>query len=480
MDWGLAFDIGEWVIRVVMVPVVAREHRAEVALGWLGLILFMPYLGLPLYFLFGELNLRHRLRAHAEVQKEVEARQRLREQAPSLLHPDFPRPVRHLAHLTGRLTEYGAFPVVDGNAVELVVGQREGIDRLVEDIDRAERHVHLLFFLYNGDDAGRRVGEALARAVRRGVRCRLLVDAWGSSVSAEPSFFGSMNDELKEKGVEVRSSLPARLLRRPLARLDIRNHRKIAVVDGRTAYTGSLNIHDPGFGLDGGEWEQLTVRLQGPGVQQLQALFVEDWRASGGDLLSGPEYFPKPLEAGEVAVQVIPGGPTYGTDLLEHSWVAVLNSARERAAVTTPYFVPDHPLRLALCLASLSGARVDLIVPRESDRRLADAVARASFPPLLAAGVHVHRFPNGLLHCKSMSADGQVSVIGSANCDRRSLFLNFEANLLIFDPAFTTALEACQEKFVRQARELPRDWWHHRPRLRKEVDQTLKLLTPLL
>lgn len=480
MDWKLGFEIGEWAIRLAMVPVVAREHRAEVALGWLGLILFVPYVGLPLYLLLGELNLRHRLKAHAEVQKEVEAEQRLRERAPSLLRPDFPHPVRHLARLTGRLAEYGAFPVVDGNAVELVVGQRDGIDRLVQDIDRAERHVHLLFFLYNDDEAGRRVGEALSRAVRRGVRCRLLVDALGSSVTAEPSFFDTLNEELKEKGVEVRSSLPVRLLRRPMARFDIRNHRKIAVVDGRTAYTGSLNVHTPGFDLDGGEWEQLTVRLQGPGVQQLQALFVEDWRAAGGDLLSGPEHFPKAREAGEVAVQVIPGGPTYDTDLLEHAWIAVLNSARERAAVTTPYFVPDHPLRVALCMASLGGARVDLIVPRESDRKLADAVARASFPPLLSAGVHVHRFPNGLLHCKSMSADGQVSVIGSANCDRRSLFLNFEANLLIFDPAFAAELEACQEKFVRQARELPRDWWHHRPRLRKGLDQTLKLLGPLL
>lgn len=480
MDWGLVFEIGEWVIRLAMIPVVAREHRVEVALGWLGLILLVPYAGAPLYFLLGELNLRHRLKDHARLQREVEAEQRLHEEAPSLLHPDFSRPVRHLAHLTGQLTRHGAFPALDGNAVELVVGQQGGIGRIVQEIDRAERHVHLLFFLYNGDDSGRRVGEALGRAARRGVRCRLLVDALGSRVSAEPSFFRGMDKWLEGQGVEVRSTLPVRLLRRPLARLDIRNHRKIVVVDGRTAYAGSLNVHDPGFDLDSGEWEQLTVRLEGPAVRQLQALFAADWKASGGALLSGPEHFPEPQEAGEAAVQVIPGGPTYDTDLLEHAWVAVLNSARERVAITTPYFIPDQPLLVALRLASLGGARLDLIVPQESDRRLADAAARTYFDPLLAAGTHVHLFPHGFLHSKSMSADGQVSVIGSANYDRRSLFLNYEVNLIVFDPAFTTTLQACQEKLIREAQELPRDWWHHRPRSRKVVDQTLKLLSPLL
>ncbi|HSG38595.1 MAG TPA: phospholipase D-like domain-containing protein, partial [Thermoanaerobaculia bacterium] len=291
MDWGLAFDIGEWVIRIIMIPVVAREHRAQVALAWLGVILLVPFVGLPLYLLFGEYNLRHRVKAHEEIRGEVEARERLRQQAPSLLHPDFTRPVRDLARLTGSLTAHGAFPVVDGNAVQLIEGQREGIERVLEDIERAERHVHLLFFLFNGDDTGRRVGEALIRAVQRGVRCRLLVDPVGSGITAEPSFFRTLKGPLEEQGVEVRSTMPVRLLRRPLARLDIRNHRKIVVVDGRVAYTGSLNIHDPGFGLEDGEWRQLTVRLEGPAVEQLQLLFVEDWRAAGGELLSGLDYF---------------------------------------------------------------------------------------------------------------------------------------------------------------------------------------------
>ncbi len=480
MDWGLVFELGQWAIRLAMIPLVAREHRAEVALGWLGLILLVPYVGAPLYFLFGELNLRHRLQAHAQVQRELEMEHGLRKQTPALLHPGFPRPIHHLAHLTGKLAGHGAFPVVDGNAVELVVGQQDGIDRIIQDVDRAERHVHLLFYLYNDDASGRRLAEALGRAARRGVRCRLLVDAVGCTVFAKPSFFRRLDEWLEDEGVEVRSTLPVRPLLRPLARLDVRNHRKIVVVDGRIAYTGSLNVHDPGFGLDQGEWEQLTVRLEGPAAQQLQALFVEDWKASGGGLLAGPEHFPEPREAGETAVQVIPGGPTYDTDLLEHAWVAVLNSARERVAVTTPYLVPDQTLLVALRLASIGGARLDLIVPRESDSRLSDAAGRTYFDPLLAAGARVHLFPDGLLHCKSMSVDGLVSVIGSANYDRRSLFLNYEANLIVFDRSFAADLLACQEKFIARARELPRDWWHRRPRVRKLTDQTLKLLSPLL
>lgn len=486
MDWqhwlGLAFEVSGWVIRLVMIPVVAREHRTNVALGWLGMILFLPWPGLVLYLLIGEFSLRRGVAGHAKVRKEVEALSRLRKDSPQLFEAHVPPERRDLQRLAEHLTMSfnGGLPILSGNHVELIPGTDPIIDRLIEDIDRAEHHVHLLFFIFNGDATGRRVADALLRAAARGVECRVIVDTVGSGHIAKPSFFHTLEEPLKQGGVQVQRALPIRLLRQPFSRFDIRNHRKIVVIDGHIGYTGSINLHDAGFALDGGTWQQMAVRLEGPGVLQLQILFVEDWKFTCDELLDGPEYFPALHGTGEIAVQVMPGGPTYGQDLIQHLLVGAIQDAEDRIVITTPYFVPDDSIELALRIAALRGVRVDLIVPEHSDRRLADLAARAHFGGLLTVGVHIHLHGDGVLHAKSMTVDDNVAIVGSANFDRRSLFINYEANLVIYDEGFTRHVREVQEGYLEKSREVDPDTWNERPRRVHIAEQTVKLLGPLM
>ena len=262
------------------------------------------------------------------------------------------------------------------------------IDRLVQDIDRADHHVHLLFYIFAADEVGGRVAQAMVRARARGVRCRLLADAVGSR-----GLFRTLAPELTRQGVEVVPALPVDPVRRLFARLDLRNHRKLAVIDGRVAYTGSQNVVRPDYGKKGvGQWRDLMVRVVGPSVGQLQSVFLEDWEFETGQSLDDPEYLP-PLEAhGAVALQVVPSGPNHPTRILRDLAVEALHAARRHAAIITPYFVPDEALLVALRLAVVRGVRVDLIVPARSDQLLVGLAGQYFLGEVLQQGVHVHLY----------------------------------------------------------------------------------------
>lgn len=469
-------------LRVVVVPFVAREHRPTVAIAWLAVIFFLPGPGLLLYLLFGEYGLRRSVRQHARLRENVDRETVFQEDQRHVRRPDLPERCGSLVSLTERLAtrRHGGFSVLGGNRVELVTDSRETIDRLIQDVERARHHVHLLFFLYNGDATGRRLAEALAAAARRGVDCRVLVDPIGSGVVAEPSFFDEIGPWLEDRGVRVYPVLPLRPFRRPFARYDIRNHRKVVVVDGRCAYAGSINVHDDDFGLEDGQWHQATVRLEGPAAHHLQLLFVEDWYFAAGELLEGADVFPRIEPQGDVAVHTIPGAPTYGIDLIQHHLVASIEAAAESLWITTPYFVPDEPLALALRLAALRGVDVHLVLPEKSDRAVADAAARSFLQKLLEVGVEVHLMREGVLHAKTLTIDDHTSVIGSANFDRRSFYVNYEVNLAIYDPAFTRRLRRHQESYTERSTRLGAEWWDRRPASARLVDSTAKLLSPLL
>lgn len=467
---------GGWAVRLVMIPVVARRHRPFVALSWLAPIFLFPVLGTLLYFWLSRYGLRRSGDRHREVRRRIETDDRLRQQD-AFGSDDVPPAQEDLVRLASRLStrRLGGFPILDGNRLELLSEPGAAIDRLVEEIDAARETAHLLYYHFAVDRAGRRVAEALARAAARGVKCRLMIDAWMSS---------EMNDELRpwleERGVRVCPVLQISPLRRPLRRVDVRNHRKIAVLDARVAITGSDNVHDPDHDLDEGVWHQLSVRMEGPAVLQLQMLFVEDWYFGTDELLDGEEVFPDPVAAGDVTVQTVPGGPSYDANLLQHLYAQVLAEAQERIVLVTPYFVPDEPTTLALRLAALRGVRVDLIVPEESDEPLADLAGRATYQTLLDAGVHIHRHTTGLLHTKAFAVDDAFCLLGTANFDRRSLFLNYELMLLIFHREFAVRTRDRLLAYLDHCREVDPDAWRARPERRQILEHTVQLLAPVL
>lgn len=473
----ILYDIGEWVIRLVMVPIVARQHRPMTAVAWLGFIFFIPWVGLGIYLLFGAYNLRRDVSRHARVREELETGGRLNLQPPSVLSPSVAPEHQGLVQVAEHLltSRLGGLPVLGGNAVDLMDDTSRVIDRLVADIESAQQHVHLMFYHFEDGDTGRRVLEAMAKAAARGVQCRLLVDAYMSRALLRVS-----TSWMEKRHITVRTMLPLNPLRRPLARFDIRNHRKLAIIDGLIGYTGSQNIHNSDWQRPGVVWQQVMVRLTGPSVLQLQLLFVEDWYFATRTLPEGAHLFPPAEATGEMLIQTVPDGPTYPTDAIQHMLVEAIYMAKHRLILTSPYFVPDEPLRLALRLAALRGADVHIIIPKRSDRLSADLAARAFFQDLLDVGIHIHLHQRGVLHAKSMSVDDAIAMVGTANFDLRSLYLNYELALFFYSNDIASTLQRLQMRYIEESLAVDRTTWDQRPLFRQLTEHTLKLLSPLL
>lgn len=464
----------EWTLRIVMVPLVARRRSLVSALSWLAIIFFQPLVGVVLYFFLAEHFFARHVRRHRRTVDQSRSRERLafqsRYHVPPAMHGD----ERALAELTTRL---GGFELVGGNTVEYLEAHRSAMDRMAEDIRAARSFVHLLFYIFEEDDCGWEVARALSEAAGRGVDCRVLADAVGSR-----RFFKRVAPWLEERGVRAHRVLPFSLLLRRLRPLDLRNHRKLAVIDGRVAYTGSMNVVDAeeSSGMEAVPWKDLMVRITGPAVLQLQLVFLEDWIFNVGKPLDGADLLPDPGMPGEIGVQVVPSGPTSRVETFHHLLVSALNAAEERVVVTTPYFIPDQATRVALELAQRRGARVELVVPVRSDSRFVTAASRAHYTELLDAGVGVHQHDSGFLHAKTITVDHELALIGSANFDRRSFRLNFELNLLVFGAGAVDRLVEIQERYLEESTPIDPDAWGSRPWIRRMGEDMARLVSPLL
>ena len=474
---GFTWLLVEWIIRLVMVPVILRRRFAPTtSLAWLSVIFFVPELGLIFYLLIGSPRLaRRRVRLYRRAIRRFRSDTRLDSQQEHVLRPDI-----EAAHRPTILQaeQISGMPILGGNEVELMADNDQTIERLVADIDAAEHHVHLVYYIFVPDETGQRVGDALRRAVRRGVSCRLLADAAGSR-----AFFlrRSLARKLKEDGVEVHPALPVRLLRRRLQRLDLRNHRKLTVVDGRIAYAGSQNVVNVDYGHErAGKFVDLTARFTGPVVLQLQTVFLEDWLFETDQNLKTPDILPAPTVMGAIAAQAVPTGPSRESETLLRVTISAVNAARRRIIITSPYLVPDEPTLLALTMAAGRGVEVDLVIPQRSDHPLVNAAGRAYFDPLLEAGINIYLHKRGMLHAKTMTVDDSLALLGSSNFDIRSFYLNFELNVLLYGSRITQVLRFAQSRYISDSDRVELDQWRCRPLISRYLNSAASLLSPLL
>ncbi len=469
---SIIVEIIGWAIPVIMLPVIASRHLPTAAIAWLIFLFFQPWLGLTAYLLFGENRVIRRLaKSYCQRITEIRSAHPAQSGVSRLLYP----PIRTDARLD-RITErLSCLPAAAGNSVEVLDDGFDVIDRMLEDIDSSVNHVHLLFYIFQDDILGRRVAEALGRAAARGVRVRLVVDAFGSRSLAR-----ELGQWMRERGVEFHDLMSVNPFRRHHTRLDLRNHRKLLVVDGKIAYTGSQNIEFKDYDSDRADaWHDIMVRITGPVVSQFQMVFVEDWYLSSGEMLEGDELFPTQDRVGDIPVQVIPTGPTNPNTTLRDILIALISSAREEIIITSPYFIPDEPFRVALYLAGLRGTRIDLLIPRHTDHPVLGAVARAYITSLVDSGMNIH-FHRGLLHSKTMTVDNSISVIGTANFDRRSFFLHSELSLILYGHEVTERLRARQVRYIAQSDPLDPPRWRRRSPFKRTRDDILKILSPIL
>ena len=477
----IAVFLADLVIRVgLSVRVINRRRPVGVSLAWLTLVLLVPFAGAALYLLVGENRLgRKRAQraaaAHAPYARWLKDLERRSVRDWSAMGPECEQHSRLCTAVAG-------IPALPGNRLELIHDAESTFRRLIADVDGAQRSCHFEFYIWNVGGTADEVAEALMRAVERGVNCRVLVDAVGS----HDFLRHPLAQRMREAGIKVQVALPVSLLRTLFVRLDLRLHRKIVVIDGQIGYTGSQNLVDPRyFKVDAGvgPWVDAMVRLEGPAVEPLGITFLEDWELETGEgieKLSATGDIHAVADRGSAAVQVVPSGPAQRVDAIYTVLLTTIYAARHELVLTTPYFVPDEPLLTALVSAAARGVDVTIVLPERVDSKLVRLASQAFKGDLLEAGVRIVMFRGGLLHTKSITVDGQFSLFGSLNLDPRSLWLNFEITLAIYDAQFTAMLRQLQQSYIEQADELTREAWAARTLRQKLADNTARLLSPLL
>lgn len=466
------YFLSEWAVRIAMLFWIPNRRSPEAAKGWLLLIFFLPWPGLVLYWLIG--------RPYAPKWRRVRLVQLAEAVRPSarrlLSHPRIARPqtTPELQMSVELARHLGRLPILDGNNFELLADYQASIDRLAADIDTARHHVHLLYYIFRADEATEPVISALERAARRGVECRVLVDAMGSR-----KFIAGLFPRLEAAGIVCALMMPYGLLRYPHSRSDLRNHRKIAVIDGRIGYTGSLNLIAADF-KPGLTYEEMVVRAEGPIVLELQFVFAADWYVETETMLDSEEHYPPPTTPGTAAAQVLPSGPTYAPEGNQRMIVSLLHGARRKIVLVTPYFIPDEPLLTALHIAAARGVEVRLIASEQEDQWLVGHAQKSYYEELLESGVHVHLFHRSFLHAKFVTIDDEAALIGSSNLDFRSFVLNAEISLIVYDRDTTRRLCAAAERFMTHSRELTAAEWSQRTALVRLGQNIARLMSPLL
>jgi cardiolipin synthase len=398
----------------LIVRVMLRPHREPASrIAWVAVIAAVPLLGMLAYLLFGEVNIGRR--RVARLRTVLAGMPKLAAGAAGdevNFQANIPPDYEHLFRVGQSIS---GMPPVGGNSAQLLADSNATIDAMVADIDAAVDHVHVLFYIWLPDNNGCKIVEALKRAAARGVACRAMVDGLGSRL-----MLGSEHWEgMRRSGVRTAEALPiGNILLRPLrGRIDLRNHRKIVVIDGRITYCGSQNCADAEFRVKAkfAPWVDAVIRFEGPIARQNQHLFAADWMTYANenidDLLRQPIPAPRP----GISAQVIGTGPTNRNSAMPEMFESLIYAARRELIISTPYYVPDESLQNALCASAYRGVETTIIFPARNDSWIVGGASRSYYAGLLRAGVTIHEYVGGLLHAKTLTLDGEVTLIGSAN-----------------------------------------------------------------
>ena len=483
--------LADFFIRIgLSVRVIMRKRPYGVSLAWLVVVLVIPFLGGFFYLLFGENRLPERRTARAKVSYNIYLLwlKTLQKRAPvswSDINPECFPLHRQAETLVG-------IPAMAGNQLTLITNPEEIISSIAEAIGRSSSTCHLQFYIWQEGGRVNKVISALMQAAARGVTCRILLDSIGSR-----DFLKSTTaSEMQKAGIKIQESLPAGIITALFSRIDIRNHRKLVVIDGQIAFTGSQNMVDPEvFKKDAGvgNWIDVMVKVEGPVVECIAGTFISDWfldtevgQFRSESLIKNIEHarevsdmHPHPV-AGKSAIQLVPSGPGLVPDAIHNLLLTTIYAARRELVMTTPYFIPDEPLLVALKAAAQRGVNVKIIIPRNNDSLLVKYASRARYQELADSGVQIFLFHGGLLHSKTITVDRDFSLFGSVNLDMRSFWLNFEATLFIYCKSFTEELSAIQQEYLNQSTELDVDLFSKRGSLEKFKENTVLLVSPLL
>jgi cardiolipin synthase len=463
----------------VLARAVLRPHREPASrVAWVAVIASLPGFGILIYLLLGETNIgRKRVARVREVLASL----------PPVTPPSFASDPRNSPIFPGRhepLFRLGesvnGFRPVGGNSATLMADSNSSIDAMVADMDAAVDHIHLIFYIWLDDNNGLKVVEALKRAASRGVACRAMADGLGSRSMIRSEHW----KEMHEAGVQVAAALPIGnpIMRAYHGRIDLRNHRKIVVIDDRITYCGSQNCADPEFLLKPkfAPWVDAQFRFEGPIARQNQYVFVGDWMADVDEDIRSMLEAPVAVSDGGFTAQVIATGPTVRNSAMPATFESLIHAARKKLVITTPYFVPNESMQAALCSAAYRGVDTIIIFPALNDSWQVAAASHSYYLELVKAGVKIHEYNGGLLHTKSMTVDDDITLIGSANMDRRSFDLNYENNILFCDAELTEAMRGRQQEYLASSHLVSQEEIEAWPAYRRFWNNLLGMLGPVL
>ncbi|WP_295790368.1 cardiolipin synthase [uncultured Microbacterium sp.] len=467
------------VVRIAAIIIVPRNRRPTAAMAWLLAIYFIPFVGVLLFLLIGNPRLPRKRR-----RKQTDINRYIHDTSASLdfgtLRPNAPQWFRSLVRLNRNL---GAMPIAGDNAATLIADYQQSLDAMADAIRQAKRYVHVEFYILQTDDSTDNFFRALEEAAQRGVVVRVLLDHWANR--GKPRYKQTLR-RLDAMGAHWHLMLPVQPLRGRYQRPDLRNHRKLLVIDGDVAYMGSQNVTDSSYNLRrnirrGLHWVDLMVRVEGPVVASINAVFLSDWYSETDETLTDEiDLFSVTSGPGDLDCQIVPSGPGFDFQNNLKLFLGLLFAAQERIIIVSPYFVPDEALLLAITTACQRGVHVELFVSEEGDQAMVYHAQRSYYEALLRAGVVIWMYRKPfILHSKSVTIDDEVAVIGSSNMDMRSFGLNLEVSMLVRGEEFVRDMRAVEHTYRRLSRQLTVEEWQRQP-LRSTILDNLARLTSAL
>ncbi len=478
---GAAILTIEWTIRLAALYVIPRNRKPSSATAWLLVIFFLPEIGIILFLVLGSPKLpRKRQEAQKTLDRFIARTLKQFEKsrdAHNLLGVDVPEKYKPLAKLSESLSH---LPVFTGNNITVLPEYDNVIVRIIADIDKAKHYVHIEYFIIALDDFTLPLFDAMARAVKRGIIVRVMYDSVSTRRYPHRK---QMLKRLSSDGVEAVPMLPFKL-GKGYVRPDLRNHRKLVVIDGNTGYTGSQNLIRRNYHRkDSIYYDEMVVRIQGPVVLQLAAVFVTDWYSETGTLLDYKSHGTMPTviqSYGSSLAQVLPSGPGYQDENNLKLFTALIHSAQKRVMIVNPYFVPDDALTTAITSATRRGVEVTMINSEVMDQWMVGHAQRSFYEVLLKAGVKVYLYKAPiLLHSKFITVDDEIATVGSSNLDIRSFELDLEVTLISYDPKVVKALVAVEKKYLSRSKLISLKKWQQRPRRAVLLDNIARLTSAL-
>ena len=483
MNWLIIFEsLYILVLIFVCLRIILDTRSTTKSLAYLLFAIFVPFAGIIFYFLFG-INYRTRIMyskkliendvLSAKLNKQIYqySKRTLDESSPT---------VQSNRELASMLLKETLSPLTANNSVKILVNGENKFPEVIRALKEAKNHIHMEYYIYEDDEIGRKIEQVLIEKAKEGIDIRFIYDDFGSR-----SIRRTLAHRLNENGVKAFPFL--RIYFIALAnRLNYRNHRKIIVIDGQTAFVGGINVDDRYINNENNKtyWRDTHMRIDGPGVQYLQYLFLCDWNfCAGSKLHPDANFFPPENNVqnrDNKVVQIAASGPDSGAPAILFSILQAISLATNEILITTPYLIPGESLLDALIIASLGGVSVKLLVPGNSDSLLVNAAARSYYDDLLKRGVEIYQYTKGFVHAKTMVTDGKIAMVGTANMDSRSFDLNFEVNAIVYDSVIAGQLRDIFYEDIKNAEKIDEKAWIKRPIYKQFFEKTARLVSPLL